>query len=193
MSLAIKAARAGGRRFQTVDPRGDPGLFGAIGGALRGGFTSLISGGNPITGAVAGGVRGFRGGGKKGAPALPRGGGGGMLPVVPAPGVTGLIQRFAPGGSTGLVVQGPTAVASTNGGGCPSGSHPNKSDYFLRDGSFVPKGSRCVKNRRRNPMNPKALDRAISRVDSGKRLQSKLAEITTKKFTAAGHRKAATC
>lgn len=72
---------------------------------------------------------------------------------------------------------------------CPSGFHPNKSSYFLMDGSLVEKGSRCVKNRRRNPMNPRALDRAISRVDSGKSLQGKLATITTAKWTAAGQRK----
>jgi hypothetical protein len=71
---------------------------------------------------------------------------------------------------------------------CPSGFHANKSGYHTMAG-FVPKGSRCVRDRRRNPMNPRALDRAISRVDSGKRLQGKLATISTAKWTAAGKRK----
>ena len=49
---------------------------------------------------------------------------------------------------------------------CPSGCHPNKADYFLKSGEFVPKKTRCVTNRRRNPLNPRALDRAISRLGS---------------------------
>jgi len=96
---------------------------------------------------------------------------------VPSPGVGGFIERLLPGGATGF-----QSLA------CPSGFHPNKSSYFTQAG-FVEKGSRCVKNRRRNPMNPRALDRAISRVDSGKRLQHKLASITTAKFTSGGKRK----
>jgi hypothetical protein len=81
----------------------------------------------------------------------------------------------------------------TNGTGmklaCPGGMHPNKSDYFLKDGTFVPAGTKCVKNRRRNPMNPRALDRAIGRMNGAKRLQSKLREFSTDKFTAAGKEK----
>jgi len=72
---------------------------------------------------------------------------------------------------------------------CPSGFHPNKGGYFTLKSGFVEKGSKCVKNRRRNPMNPRALDRAIRRVDAGKSLQGKLAEITTKKWTSSGKRK----
>lgn len=57
---------------------------------------------------------------------------------------------------------------------CPSGCHPNKSDYFLRDGTFVPARSRCVRNRRRNPLNPRALDRAISRIGSAQNAVARL-------------------
>lgn len=79
-------------------------------------------------------------------------------------------------------------------GGCPSGYHPNKSSYYrqMPDGSgviHIPKGTVCVKNRRRNPMNPKALRRAVSRVDAGKKWQAKLAEISTAKYTASGKKK----
>lgn len=73
--------------------------------------------------------------------------------------------------------------------GSSGGYHLNKSDYFLRDGTFVPKGTRWVKNRRRNPLNPRALSRAIARVDSGKTWQSKLREIETAKHTKAGSKK----
>ena len=79
------------------------------------------------------------------------------------------------------------------GMGCPSGFHPNKSSYFLKDGTFVPEGTRCVKNRRRNAANPRALDRAISRLNSAKRLQSKLSGFSTKKYTATGRRKEKSC
>lgn len=72
---------------------------------------------------------------------------------------------------------------------CPSGFHPNKSSYFLSDGTFVPEGSKCVKNRRRNPMNPRALDRAIGRLNSAKRVQNKLKSFSTDKYTASGTRK----
>lgn len=52
---------------------------------------------------------------------------------------------------------------------CPGGCHANKSDYFLRSGAFVPKGSRCVRNRRRNPLNPRAMDRAAGRLRAAKK------------------------
>lgn len=72
---------------------------------------------------------------------------------------------------------------------CPSGYHPNKSDYFLKDGTFVAQGTKCVKNRRRNPANMRALDRAMTRLDMGKRLQAKLRSYSTKNYTATGKRK----
>jgi len=78
---------------------------------------------------------------------------------------------------------------SVNGGPPPSGYHLNKADYFLRDGTFVPKGTRYVKNRRRDPLNPRALRNAIARVDAGKTWQGKLREIETGKYTKAGAKK----
>lgn len=74
-------------------------------------------------------------------------------------------------------------------GKCPSGWHPNKSSYFLKDGTYVPAGSRCVRNRSRDPLNPRALRRAIGRIDAGKKWQAKLAEIETGKHTKSGRRK----
>jgi hypothetical protein len=75
-------------------------------------------------------------------------------------------------------------------GGKPSGYHANKSSYWLMDGTFIEKGTRWVKNRRRNPANARALSRAIGRIDLGKKLQGTLAGISTGKYTAAGKRKA---
>ena len=50
--------------------------------------------------------------------------------------------------------------------GCPRGTHLNKSDYFLKDGTFVAAGSRFVTNRTRNPYNKRAATRAASRLKS---------------------------
>ncbi len=79
---------------------------------------------------------------------------------------TGARQRFFPTGATGL------------GEGCASGFHPNKSAYFLKNGTFVEAGSRCVKNRRRNPLNPRAASKAISRLESAKKAVGRINRIT---------------
>lgn len=177
-------------------PRGDPGLFGGLIGAVTGGVKSLLTGGNPITGAVSGAVSGFRGQPKPAPVAMTqpaRGsvgpgirGTGQILPPLPIPG-TGLqlqapVSIQAPAKGTGTMANG-TRLA------CPAGFHPNKSDYFLRDGTFVAEGTRCVKNRRRDPLNPRALRSAIGRIDAGKQWQSKLREIETGRHTKAGTRK----
>lgn len=169
MSLAIKQARfaSQGGRSGNVQAGG---IFGSIFGGIKKGISAAL-GTVPVIGpAIAIGTTIAKRRGGAGAPAPPRpppltfGGPGPIAPSAAAVGVVG------------------TTIA------CPSGFHANKSSYFTLAG-HVPKGSRCVRNRRRNPMNPRALDRAISRVDSGKRLQSKLASITTAKYTAAGARK----
>lgn len=100
--------------------------------------------------------------------------------VVPKPGFTGMMQRMIPGGSTGLMVQGgPPQGASM------SGYHLNKSDYFLRDGSFIPAGTKWVKNRRRNALNPRALSRSMSRITSAKKAATALGRISIRKKSCA--------
>jgi len=194
MSLAIKSAlqaRASAgfsapRALQATSDGG--GLFGQIGGLFKRGLTSV---GRKIVGALTGATQGPR---TPGGVPFPGGGGivqqvprgGFQVPpelVVPVPGIGGAIQRFLPGGQTGLQVQ-------TSGVGSPKGFHLNKSSYFLKNGTFIEKGTVFVKNRRRNPLNPRALRNAIGRVDAGKIWQGKLAEISTGKFTSAGNRKA---
>lgn len=85
---------------------------------------------------------------------------------------------FFPGGAPFISAAGPAPGQQI---GCPPGFRPNKTDYRLRSGEFVPKGSRCVKIRRRNPLNPRALDRAMSRVTSAKRAAKKLSRVTIRK------------
>jgi len=192
VSGALKAAKMGVRGGGQPG-RGDPGLFGGIAGLFRGAGEAILTGGNPITGAISGARTGFKRGGRtvvaRGGPGVPQIGPISLpspqsFPVVPTPGVIGAIERFLPGGRTGMEV-GPVGGVAV----IPKGFRLNKSDYFLRDGTFIAKGTRIVKMRRRDPLNPRALRRAIGRVDAGKIWQGKLSEITTAKFTAGGKRK----
>jgi len=94
---------------------------------------------------------------------------------IPVPGFVGLAQRLLPGGATGM-------MAAPNGTAMAlSGYHPNKSDYFLMSGEFVPAGSRMVKNRKRNPANSRATSRAISRVVGAKKYAASLSRISIRK------------
>lgn len=176
MSVGIKVARAGSQGGVPIGrqvSQGDPGLFGDIFGGLK-------SIGKAAIGVFAppgvSRILGLGGGGR--APASPRNIVAGNLPTgVPKPGVIAFSQQLIPGGATGL------------GTGCASGHRPNKSDYFLRDGTFVAAGTRCVKTRRRNPANARATSRAISRINGAKRMQHTLAQIETGRFTKAGKHK----
>jgi len=168
MSLAIKMARASsqGGRSGVVQ---EGGILDFFKGIIKTG-TALVTRG-PLA------ALGVLGGGEQRPPIGPSKFSRAAQQQVPAPGALAAGQRFFPGGATGMMT-------------CPSGFHPNKQGYFLKSGSWVEEGSRCVKNRRRNPMNPRALDRAIGRVDGGKRLQHRLAQIETSKYSKAGNRKA---
>jgi len=190
MSLQIKASK-GASGAMVGNPMGDPGLFGFLGRAISTVGGAIIRS-SPLSG-IAGGIAGVLAGRTSSRTpgiipqAIPRppvrvrtGPGFGPQEVVPKPGVRGAIERFLPGGSTGLVVR-PTGALATTNGACPSGSHPNKSTYRLLSGELVEKGTRCVKNRRRNPMNPRALDRAIGRIVSAKKVSKKLGSITVRK------------
>ena len=165
MSLAVKVARAGsqGGVGPSRQVGGDPGIFGFLGRGIKSGLglAARLTGVAPIQQRAT----------------IPTA----RILQAPAgrdlPGPRARAQRFFPGGETGVGI------------GCPKGHRPNKSDYFLRDGTFIEAGSVCVKIRRRNPMNARALSRAIGRVDGGKRLQHRLAQIETGKFTKAGNRK----
>lgn len=209
MSLAIKASRAGVRgggfgvggtlgsvsRAATLIARGgiappgtrlgsqgDPGLFGFLGKAA-GFIGSAITGGAAgVVGSIAGAIaQQTNPPAGPGAVSFPTSGGffpsigqlqsqeGQRFPVgIPKPGFLAAGQRLIPSGETGL------------GGGCNVGFHANKSDYFLKDGTFIRKGTVCVKNRRRNPLNPRAASRAIGRLEAAKKATSSLNRISIK-------------
>lgn len=125
--------------------RGDPGLFGFLGTAVKtvGGF---------LSGGISGAVRAVTGAGPvlQGptyfqAPQAPRG----PAPVgrpggIPLPGPIRIRPtRMLPGGKPGIEFEG---------GSCPPGFHLDK-----RTKTY------CVRNRRMNPANPRALRRGIRR------------------------------
>jgi hypothetical protein len=163
VSLAVKAARASSQGGIS-GPVGAGGLFSTLGNLAGRAVRGAVG---LATGGPAGAVRGIvsSGGRPSGVPLqMP-----GLPSGVKAPGALGFAQRFVPGGETG------------RGAGCGSGYHPNKTGYFLQSGQYVAPGERCVKNRRRNPLNPKALSKAIGRIEGGKRAAKRLSGITIRK------------
>ena len=191
MSAAIKMGRAtsqGGVGRMTRAPYGDPGLFGTLGGIVG----SIIPGVGTAVGAGVGSIvdkiTGGGGGGRRQGPTRSTTT---TRTRPPFGGVFGGTERttvtrrgFGPPMSPG-----PNGAAAGTKLACPSGYHPNKSGYYTHSEGWIPEGTKCVKNRRRNPANPRALDRAMGRLNSAKRLQSKLAGYSTPKYTKAGNRK----
>lgn len=117
------------------------------------------------------------------APKLPVPGPGGGVATLPGEGY------LAPNGGQGTAVipaaGGGQVITDVNAAGCcPAGYHPNKSAYYRKTpgGSIVyhPKGSVCVRNRRRNPLNPRALSRSMSRVAGATKAIRKLISFETK-------------
>lgn len=175
MSFAIKRSKF----------RGDPGLFSTLGGlAAKGiGYAQQL------------GV--LPGGGMPVPQVLPPGPAGIQInpPLLGPPGMG--IQVALPGGAEiGFGVgeleeawqavqpgQAPVVTNGARGAIAPGGYHWNKSGYFVKGppSGYVPEGTKLVKNRRRNPLNPRALDRAMGRITSAKRASSKLGRITIRK------------
>ena len=171
MSQAIKQSRSGsqggipiGRNVQ----QGDPGIFGTLFGIAKG---AVRTGVGFLTGGVGGAGREIART-IAGRQMLPQPGTGFRGPPPPSRGGFG----------------GP-ALVTAGAGEMLKGYHLNSSSYFLTDGTFVPKGTRAVKNRRRNPANARATSRAISRINGAKRMQHTLAQIETAKYSKAGARK----
>ena len=152
---------------RALNIRGDPGLFSALGGALKGGVVGLLTGGpvGAVTGALGGAV-GMGPGFATPMPTVPTppnipgpmGIYGGAVPITKVPGVTGVLQRALPGGATGY-----EAVMPQTAAGGPQGYHPNKSGYWTSAG-YVQKGTKWVRNRRRNVSNGPANQRALRRL-----------------------------
>lgn len=190
MSLQMKAAKAGIPTAGAVEA----GIFGTIGNILKGGVRA-------IPGPIGEIGRQLFPNGQRPVPGAPPG-----VPTVPRPPVvrpgggrqlqaagdcppgrvrfgTQCVDPFSilPGGQPFSVPVGGAPAPQGMQIACPPGFRPNKTSYFLRDGTFVAEGTKCVKIRRRNPLNPKALDRAISRISQAKRASKKLSRVTVRK------------
>jgi len=140
-------------------PMGDPGLLGFIKGIIKPVWKAV----KPIAGALIGGALGAT------VVVGPGGGGGPGTAVVTTPPGGGIM----PGGAgTSLmptvgITLGGARGAAPMGGLCPSGYHPAK------DGS-----GRCVRNRRMNIANPRALRRSMRRVQGFEKLARKTISFT---------------
>jgi len=98
----------------------------------------------------------------------------GFDPIVSGPGnlvMNGAMDGYG-GGMDASMMAGRPAV---------SGYHWNKSGYFLKSGEYVPAGTKMVKNRRRNPANPRATSNAIMRIKGAKRYAKSLSAISIRK------------
>jgi hypothetical protein len=85
-----------------------------------------------------------------------------------AGGPNGITLRF---GTPGVVNGGPTAGAN----GAPRGYHLNKHPLAAcKSHGAVPARSIYVRNRRMNPLNPRALRKALHREKAAKKLMGKL-------------------
>jgi len=98
------------------------------------------------------------------------------LPFTGAPGAGVTTQ-----GGTGVTFTGPTQGVQPVGGRPPAGYHWNRQGYFTKSQGWIPEGTKLVKNRRRNPLNPKAASRAIARLDSAKNAVKTLNRVTIRK------------
>lgn len=146
-----------------LSARGDPGFFSFVGKAL-GGAAKLAGGLLPgPAGGILRGVGGLLAGGAPRPPSVPMG-----LPTISGGGAVAF-----PGGALGFggtvqpAARGAVAVGAD---GCPKGHQLNKSGYFLKSGAFIPPRSRCVRIRRANPANSRALRRALRREEGFVRL-----------------------
>lgn len=117
------------------------------GGLLRtAGLARLLPGGAAIGAGLS--LLGSSGRGRPGGAAPRRHTGSG--PGIDFGDVTDLIRRVAPGGARGRGRVSPDSQT----GKCPVGYHPAKD------------GNGCVKNRSMNPLNPRALRKALRRAES---------------------------
>lgn len=150
------------------------GAAAALGGGGGGGTSGFVSKYQGLTGASQVKTPAMPGSGAVGTTLVPVGGGGpSIFPTsLPSPDsvkVTGTSVGFgaySSGSATAYFTPQQNGGAACQLG---SGTHLNKTGYFLKSGQYVAPRTKCVKNRRRNPLNPRALSRAMGRLASAKR------------------------
>jgi hypothetical protein len=157
--------------------RGDPGLFSFVGKAL-GGVAKLG------TSIVRAGL------GLQAPPQLPTLSG--FAPLMPqTPRSIGLVNIDQPGGGIGLVNIG--GGLKFPGPACPKGFRVNKSTYIRRGGGtqhlpagLVLKGTTCVRSRRMNVGNARALRRSLRRVSGFAKLVKRSKRAISRAASAVG-------
>lgn len=91
------------------------------------------------------------------------------VPAIPTPGISGMLQRALPGGQSGYQCGA--------GNPCGSGYHLDKTKH-----------EKCVRNRRTNYTNPRALARAAKRMDGFVGVARKALKTTNYKVVAKSFR-----
>ena len=164
-------------------------------------FSKLVGIAAPLVGGFFGGPAGFAAGSAVGAafqkapkapaaapgfmttmPVAPGFGGGLPTSLVPIRGARLPALPRAPGLPPGLPVPvAPGGFGAGAGGACPAGFHLDKRTR-----------SRCVRNRRMNPLNGRAATRAIRRIKGARKMLQKierqLPKTRTRRTPAHGHR-----
>ena len=141
--------------YKTYGYAGDPGWLSSIWKAVKKVAKPLIGGivGGPVGAIIAGGA----GGAMVAAPSPP---------VAPPPGTIGGAVSF-PGGTGVSMAYVPGAPGALAAGGQPAGYHLDKATR-----------SRWVRNRRMNVANPRALRKAMRRVQGFEKLAKRTIQFT---------------
>lgn len=182
-TMAPRQRRSLPPQYVGLGPGGDPGLFSFVGNIVK-----SIPGVGSVVSAVETGVKAvgsLMGGGGARAASIktqqqPQGGlrsliAGRYNPPFGGPPGAGFRLDVGPVGLEAGVGEIAEAAQLVRRDGRPAhlptaGYHFNKSGYYVQDpsdpmrGIYIPPGTREVRNRRRNPFNPRALDRATSRI-----------------------------
>lgn len=141
--------------YKTYGYAGDPGWLSSI-------WKGVKKIARPIIGGLVGGPIGAVIGGAAAVATAPR-----KAPALPPPGTIGGAVSF-PGGTTVSVAGVPgMAAGMTAAGCCPAGYHPDKAT-----------GTKCVRNRRMNVANPRALRRSMRRVQGFEKLAKRTISFT---------------
>lgn len=190
--------------------QGDPGIFGAIWGGIKGAVGGLMTG-NPLA-VIGGAVKGAVQGGMN-TPVLrtPAGIGTSLALPLSTPSILRINQTSMPGtgrsffGGVGPDNPGAVAQVSRNVGltSAPqgySGYHLNKTGYWVNGSDLIPgahyvaPGTKWVRNRRSNPLNPHALSRSLRRMSgfarATKHMRSEAGRVAT---SVAGPKRSASC
>jgi len=160
--LDLETALGGERGF--VHKRIFGGIKGIVGGFLSGG----------PTGAIRGGIGGLLQRRQQRITRLPTPAQ--VRPRIQRPPIT-IRGIFGPVSAEGTI-PGSRGQAAGAGDACPKGERLNKSDYFLRDGTFVPAKSRCVSIRRMQVTNTRALRKGMRRVEGFAKVAKKTISFT---------------